>query len=550
MISIEKTKREVAKAAARQAVLTQEGIDAVAADRKKDAERKIRMATDETEYQKNRLERKRAIDKREREADMEKFRQALIKRSSTWADSEDTPITTNADLDELFETMIREVVKDFGEIGADPKTLLSYIEKMKPTGYKLIKRQQELIDPSQNDLEKLHKDQEKFQEDLDAKYQEEWTKAMKNPEVEMAKVMKNLKKTKTNDKSGADVDGVLGKVGDWSMSSNKEIPCESFKGKTGCDNELGEEYEKFDLKRCRWNMTNPRTPFCEVLTGSLDERLRFTLQLSKEEFAVRKQTVEQKQKIIYEEAKRLRSMNDDLPIDFEKAKKQVIKNTEDSLRSSHDSAKKIEKQVEKVTKEIVRNKNVKPEVKEVLEEVTENLAVVVATEKKLLNATAAKNKGLDNISAFEAMMMKRQASGPKSDADLKKLADGYKEIPVIEEKLDALKEQMKESRKNLMASINKAEKKVSKSNPETKEALSKMSRSVDLLASITGKSQVCEMGKIWNSVLEKCMCREGEIPNEDGDCMNAKMVGMSDWSMSQGDSEDDYDSDFTDSDSE
>jgi hypothetical protein len=29
--------------------------------------------------------------------------------------------------------------------------------------------------------------------------------------------------------------------------------------------------------------------------------------------------------------------------------------------------------------------------------------------------------------------------------------------------------------------------------------------------------------------------------------MNAKMVGMSDWKMSQGDSEDDYDSKFTDS---
>jgi hypothetical protein len=535
MMSIEKNKREVAQAAARQAVLTREAIAEEAADQKRYAERKIEMAKHAAENEKKNADRRREIDKRDKEEAIEKLKQALIEKSSTWADSEDQPLTSNADLDEVLDYMLSQVGREWYEIDADPRTMLSYIEKMRPIGYKLIKRQQELIDPSQNELEKLHTDQKKFEEDLGAKHQEEWTNAMKNPEVEMAKVMKNLKKTKTNDKSGADVDGVLGKLGDWSMADRKEIPCESFKGRTGCDNEFGEEYEKFQLKRCLWNMKDPRSQFCEVLTGSLEERLRITLNLSKEEFASRKQTVEQKQKIIYEEAKRLRSLNDDLPIDFEKVKKQVIKNTEDGLRATHESAKKIEKQVEKVTKEIINNKEISPEVKEILEEVTANLAVVVDTEKKLLTAKAGKNRGLGNLIDLESMLMKKQEAGAKTDDQLEKLGKGYEQIPLVEEKIVVLSDQMKDSRKNLMASLKQATKVVSNSDPETKQELSKISKSVDLLASITNKSKACQMGKIWNAVLEKCMCRDEEMENEEGICMDKRSVMSSDWYMSRDD---------------
>ena len=91
-----------------------------------------------------------------------------------------------------------------------------------------------------------------------------------------------LRKTTTNDKSGANVDGV---DGDWSMKSGKDIqiPCGSFRGKSSCEFEYGGMSEGVDLRRCRWNQTG-QTNFCEPLPDDLNERLRITLGLSREEF--------------------------------------------------------------------------------------------------------------------------------------------------------------------------------------------------------------------------------------------------------------------------
>jgi hypothetical protein len=543
MVAIEKSRREVANDAAKQAVLKREGVEATIAEQKKSKERKMELSDMEDEYQKNRVERRRKNAQRERDEDAEKRERKELEKISLWADSPEEPIKNDNDLNKVLERLIREIKKEFADLGGDPTYLLSYIEKVRPIGYKLVKKQQELNEPSYNVLAKLHTEQERFIEDIGSKYQKELDKAKANPELTIANAKKNLRKTQTSDRSIP----ALPNMKDFSLSSDKkEIPCDSFMGKSSCENEYGEEYENFKLRRCKWNQSNG----CEVLTGSLDERLRITLGLSKEEFAVRRRTVDQKNKVIQEEIKLLRLQNGDRPIDFTEARKKVIKNTEDSLKASHDSAKKIEKQVEKVTKEIIKNKEISSEVKELLEEVTSDLAVVVETEKKLVSAKAAKNKGLNNIIDFEAMLRKKQESGAKTDDQLEKLGKGFEEIPIIEEKIEELEEQMNDSRKNLMASIKQASKAVNKSSPSTKEELAKISMSVDLLSSITGKSQSCKMGKIWNSVLETCICRDGEIENEDGFCLSKKIVEKSDWYMSQSDSgsdsEDDYDSDFTD----
>jgi hypothetical protein len=104
-------------------------------------------------------------------------------------------------------------------------------------------------------------------------------------------IKSKLRKTTTNDKSGADVDGVLGKEGDWEMKEGNDIqiPCESFSGRSSCEFEFGGIHEGVDLRRCRWNQTS-RPGFCEPLPGDLNERLRVTLGQSKAEFAKRQKT--------------------------------------------------------------------------------------------------------------------------------------------------------------------------------------------------------------------------------------------------------------------
>lgn len=349
---------------------------------------------------------------------------------------------------------------------------------------------------------------------------------------QLTDIKKCLKTVKTNDKSGI-------------MSKSLEIPCDSFKGKSSCENEYGEEYDDFKLRRCKWNQSG-ESQVCEVLPGSLDDRLRVTLGLSTEEFAVRRRTIDQKNELIKAEIEQLRSQNPDIPIDFTKAKKQVIQNREDGLRLTHQSASDIQKQVGKVSNEIVKNKDINPVVKYALGNVIQDLAVVVETEKQLLNAKAGKNKGLNNLIDLEAMLKKKQASGAKTDKDLENLGKGFEEIPLIDEKIETLENKMNESRQTLMDRINRASKEVSSSNNKTREELSKISMSVGLLASITSKPKECQMGKIWDAVLEKCMCRNDEMESEEGICMNKKIRQKSDSYMSQGDSDTDTESESDD----
>jgi hypothetical protein len=91
-----------------------------------------------------------------------------------------------------------------------------------------------------------------------------------------------LKKVKTDDKSGAVIDS------DYKLEKrdeNIEIPCESFQGKSSCENEFDKDaYEGVRLRRCVWDQ-NSRPASCKIMIGDDDERLRKTLGLSKDEFA-------------------------------------------------------------------------------------------------------------------------------------------------------------------------------------------------------------------------------------------------------------------------
>ena len=356
----------------------------------------------------------------------------------------------------------------------------------------------------------------------------------------------NLKKTETNDKSGPNTSMVMdGWEGEWkgpTGKKNKEIPCDAFKGKSSCENEYSDEYEDFTLRRCKWNQTG-KSKFCEVLSGSLDDRLRVTLGLSKEEFSMRRRTIDDKNKEIQNEVKRLRNANKTMSIDL--AKKQVVQRKEDELKVTHESAKKIQKQIEKLANEIRKDKDINKEVKDEMNHVTSDLVVLAETETQLTNAKAAQNKGIGNLIDFEALIKKKQDAGAKTDEELKKLGNEFNHMAKNEEKIETLELKMDESRKNLMASIQNAKKSVVKSDSSTKDALATIGMSTALLAGVTEKSQSCQLGKIWDSVKKECLCRDGEIENEDGECMNKKFVELSTWHQAKDDG-DDEDSDFED----
>ena len=102
--------------------------------------------------------------------------------------------------------------------------------------------------------------------------------------------MQNLKKNdNVRDKSGVNMDGLFlgNKEGEWNMQAemkNREIPCESFMGKSGCESNYDKKpYQGYSLRKCRWNQ-NSTPQSCETLKGDKEKRLQVTLGLSDREF--------------------------------------------------------------------------------------------------------------------------------------------------------------------------------------------------------------------------------------------------------------------------
>ena len=187
---------------------------------------------------------------------------------------------------------------------------------------------------------------------------------------------------------------------------NREIPCESFMGKSSCENEYGEIYENVKLRRCRWNQSNPRNQLCQTLEGDKLERLRITLGLSKQEFAVRNRSIEEKNKEIYNEITKLRKLNKYIP-NLEQVKKQVIKNKQENNKVMTANIKQVLEDSKQVTKEIEKKEN-SPQVKEELKNVNQDLATLAESTQKLANISSKKDEQTLKVMTLEDMLIKKQ----------------------------------------------------------------------------------------------------------------------------------------------
>ena len=192
---------------------------------------------------------------------------------------------------------------------------------------------------------------------------------------------------------------------------NREIPCESFMGKSSCENEYGEIYEDVKLRRCRWNQSNPRNQLCQTLKGDKDERLRITLGLSKQEFAVRNRSIEEKNKEISDEIKKLRKQNKDIQ-NLEQVKKQVIKNKQENNKVMTENIKQVLQDSKQVTKQI-ENKENSPQVKKELKNVNEDLTKLAKSTEKLATISIKKDEKTLRVMALEEILIKKQQSGRK-----------------------------------------------------------------------------------------------------------------------------------------
>jgi hypothetical protein len=325
-----------------------------------------------------------------------------------------------------------------------------------------------------------------------------------------------------------------------------EIECGDIKGgKTACENELGgEEHDGFRLRRCKWNQTDQPNS-CELLKGSLDDRLRVTLGLSKDEFALRKQTTDDRRLMIQEEVVKLRKDNNDVSDSFEKAMERVTKRNEDSFRSLHSSAKKTSEEAQKTTKEIMNNKEISKEVKARFKNVTADILSLSKTEQELANAKAGRNIGIQTMMLLENTITSDQEKGIDNDDDLDKIGFGYGELDKSESTINTLETKMDEDRKKLADSTQLALDIVSSSDLKTKEALDGISTSSEILSSI---DKACHSGRVWDSFMNECVCIDGE--DEDGVCNESKITDddkpKKSWYEIDDDDDDDDDEDYSD----
>lgn len=131
---------------------------------------------------------------------------------------------------------------------------------------------------------------------------------------------------------------------------------------------------------------------------------------------------------------------------------------------------------------------------------------------------------------LDAMLKNKQQKGPKTSDELKiekELKQEIKELISIDVQVVQETKVVDNNRKNLLADIQNLKSKVT--SKETKTIIADISSDV---------KNICSLHKKWSATLNTCICeKEDEIENEDGECLNKKIVEKSRWYQEKGDSQ-------------
>ena len=124
----------------------------------------------------------------------------------------------------------------------------------------------------------------------------------------------------------------------------------------------------------------------------------------------------------------------------------------------------------------------------------------------------------------------KQQKGPKTSDELKiekELKQEIKELVSINTEVKNVTKVVDNNRKNLLADIQNLKSKVT--SKETKTIIADISSDV---------KNICKVHKKWSASLNSCVCEnDDEIENEDGECLNKKIVEKSRWYQEKGDSQ-------------
>ena len=169
-------------------------------------------------------------------------------------------------------------------------------------------------------------------------------------------------------------------------------------------------------------------------------------------------------------------------------------------------------------------------VKELKQEIQEQRIDVKNLEAMLKSKQQNGPKTSGQQMNLDAMLKNKQQKGPKTSDELKiekELKQEIKELVSINTEVKNVTKVVDNNRKNLLADIQNLKSKVT--SKETKTIIADISSDV---------KNICKVHKKWSASLNSCVCEnDDEIENEDGECLNKKIVEKSRWYQEKGDSQ-------------
>ena len=323
-----------------------------------------------------------------------------------------------------------------------------------------------------------------------------------------------LKEVATDDKSGAVIDSDI-KLSEF--KEGDEIPCESFAGKSSCENEFGPDvHEGIKLRRCVWDQTS-RPNSCKVMTGDKDERLRKTLGLSKDEFAkLKSDRVMQNADEMYDKLEE----DDFVDIDSEKKKiNEQLKIDIEKLRKQKDEIELAQMTMNETFDEVIlKNDDVSDDVKEEAMELKQEINKFSALEKMLVLRGAQLANG---TATTEAKLLDIAADGKIDEKDTKIIED--MSIAKVEKQFEyeQISKEVAEQRAELAKRINMFSDTLRSADEDTKNAVSErmgvkvggrggllqqIKQGVELKKPVMSIKSACsQTGKFWNTVTQSCV---------------------------------------------
>lgn len=265
-----------------------------------------------------------------------------------------------------------------------------------------------------------------------------------------------------------------------------DIPCESYKGKSMCENEYSDETFKDDvlgevkLRKCRWNYEGENGDKCEDITGySKDKRINITLGVGGS---------------VDERVESLRKERDDSKINVQ------------------DAVNKIE---------LVTSKNIDNSVKTSLNKLKKNITEYSKLEQTLKVKQAQKIKGEEQIQ----LSVEKIENDPEN-SEYKRLEYLEKMSAENTEDLNELSKSVYDKKTDVIAGITEVADALMDSKDETKKVVSEtmgvpLGEKGGLLDSIksgvelkqTEDVKCSTTGKLWDIVKKTCVssCEKGTI---------------------------------------